>query len=64
MIGGSKFSWLFLLVSLILGLYMVNVPLGIFNVPGALVSIEPWIVLIGGLLVVFGGISYKRIPRY
>tara|TARA_Y100000034_G_scaffold134431_1_gene202834 strand:- start:590 stop:775 length:186 start_codon:yes stop_codon:yes gene_type:complete len=56
-------SILFMLVSFILGLYLINVPLDIITIPAGIINIEPWIVFLGGLLVIFGAISYQRIPR-
>ncbi|HEB47354.1 MAG TPA: hypothetical protein ENI22_02695 [Candidatus Pacearchaeota archaeon] len=60
--GGSRL--IVLLLYLIFGLYFLNYPLGIFTLPEAMSSLDPWIIFVGGILILFGGINYFRAGRY
>jgi hypothetical protein len=61
---GGGFRLIVLLLYLIFGLYFLNYPLGLFTLPETLSNVEPWIVFIGGVLILFGGINYFRARRY
>lgn len=52
-----------LLLYIIFGLYFLNYPFGIIRLPEALSNIDPWIIFVGGILILFGGINYFRAGR-
>ena len=52
------------LLYLVFGLYFLNYPFGIIKLPELLSSLDPWIIFIGGVLILFGGINYFRAGRY
>ncbi len=43
------------------GIYLLNLPLGFFDIPGNLEEYEEWIFLISGILLFIGGINFLRI---
>lgn len=45
---------------LIIGLYLINLSLNIIVLPNFIISIERWVVFLGGLLTIAGGINYLR----
>ncbi|MBI2044831.1 hypothetical protein HYT23_02125 [Candidatus Pacearchaeota archaeon] len=55
---------LLLFVYLIFALYFINSALGFIAMPGFFDSIDKWITLIGGILILIGGFSYYRSSRY
>ena len=48
---------------IIFALYFINYPFGIIKIPGTFSSIEPWIIFIGGILLIVGGFSYFKKGR-
>ena len=50
------------IIYLIIGLLLINFSLNIFEII-FLNSIEKWVILIGGVLVIAGGINYLRASR-
>lgn len=48
------------LVYLIFGIYFINSSLGFITLPEFISKIENWIVLVGGILILIGGINYIR----
>lgn len=61
---GSGFRILILLLYVVFGLYFLSYPLDLFTLPETFSNIEPWLVFIGGLLILFGGINYFKARRY
>ena len=61
---GSGFRTLVLLLYIVFGLYFLSYPLGFFTLPETFSNIEPWIIFVGGLLILFGGINYFKARRY
>ncbi|MBT4352144.1 hypothetical protein HOD20_06455 [archaeon] len=59
----SKLGVIGFLIYLIVGVYLLNVPLNFFPLPGFVQGIHEWIVFVGGILVVLGGINYLRAGR-
>jgi formate hydrogenlyase subunit 3/multisubunit Na+/H+ antiporter MnhD subunit len=47
----------------IFGLYFLNYPLNLIKLPEAVSSIDPWIIFVGGILIILGGINYLRAGR-
>jgi len=54
---------LFMFLYIIFALYFINYPLGIIKIPETFSSIEPWVIFIGGVLLVIGGFSFFRRRR-
>ena len=46
------------IVYLIIGLYLLNFGLNVFTMPDFILDIEKWIIFVGGILVIVGGIKY------
>ena len=54
---------LFMFLYIIFALYFINYPFGIIKIPETFSSIEPWIIFIGGILLIVGGFSYFKKGR-
>ncbi len=52
-----------MLLYIIFALYFINYPFRIVKIPESFSSIEPWIIFVGGILLVIGGFSYFRRGR-
>jgi len=50
-------------VYLIFGLYLLNSSFSFITMPAFIQSIESWLILISGVLVIIGGINYLRTSR-
>ena len=50
-------------VYLIFGLYLVNSSFNFITMPALIQSIESWLILISGVLVIIGGINYLRVSK-
>ena len=59
----SKVGIIGFVVYLIIGIYLLNVPFGIIPMPGFIQGVNEWIVFVGGVLVIIGGINYLRAGR-
>ena len=59
----SKVGVVGFVVYLIIGLYLLNVPFDLIPMPGFIQGINEWIVFVGGVLVIIGGINYLRTGR-
>lgn len=57
--GGAVF-----MVYLVLALYFVNVPFQFVKTPDTILSVEKWIIFLGGLFLVLGGINFLKSKRY
>ncbi len=53
----------YLLISIIFGLYFLNYPSQFVNIPESFGVAEPWIIFLGGILIILGGINYFRLKR-
>jgi len=51
------------LVYLLFGLYLINTSFNFITMPAFIQSIEGWLILISGALVIIGGINYLRTSR-
>jgi len=56
----SKVGIIGFVVYLIIGVYLLNVPFGLIPIPGFIQGINEWIVFVGGILVIIGGINHLR----
>lgn len=48
---------------ILFAIYFLNYPFNFINFGDAFSSFEPWIIFIGGILLVFGGFSFFRRGR-
>lgn len=54
----------FTIVCFIFAAYLLNLGLSFIPLPAAVQSIEKWIIIVAGGLLVFAGINYMRLVRY
>ncbi len=60
--GGNRI--IFFVVYLIIGLYFINYPFQFVKIPESISSIaNQWIIFVGGILLIIGGINYLRASR-
>lgn len=50
-------------VYLVFGLYLINSSFNFITMPAFIQSIENWLVLISGVLVIIGGFNYLRASK-
>ena len=48
---------------LIFGLYFVNYPFSFVKIPAIVSKIDPWLIFIGGIFILWGAINYFRLNR-
>jgi len=53
----------FFIVYLVFALYFINYPIRFVKIPESFLSFEPWIIFIGGLLILLGAFNYYRAKR-
>ncbi len=53
----------FFILYLVFALYFINYPLNFVKIPESFLGFEPWIIFIGGLLILFGAFNYYRAKR-
>jgi len=51
------------LLYLVLGIYFLNVAFGFITLPEFVSKIDKWIISIGGIFLIIGGINYLRARR-
>jgi len=49
---------------LILGLYLINFGFNFIKIPTFITSIDKWIICIGGIFLILGGINFLRLKKY
>ena len=54
---------IFLVLNLIFGLYFLNFPFQLVKIPEVVSSVDPWIIFVGGILIIFGAINYFRMSK-
>tara|TARA_Y100000034_G_C6867765_1_gene395717 strand:+ start:309 stop:515 length:207 start_codon:yes stop_codon:yes gene_type:complete len=59
----SKIGILGFVIYLIVGVYFLNAPFNIIPIPGFIEGINQWIIFVGGILIIAGGINYLRAGR-
>jgi hypothetical protein len=62
--GGGGMRFLIFLIFLAFAVYFLNTPFSFVQLPAFLISANKWIILGGGVLLVFGAISYLRSSSY
>jgi hypothetical protein len=55
---------LFFILYLLLGLYFINFGFNFIQIPAFFTTIDKWIIFVGGILLVFGGINLLKSNRY
>jgi len=58
---GNAVNTLIFFVYLIFGIYFINAP---FNFIPMLPKLGEWVIFVGGLLLIFGGIKYLRVTKF
>ena len=53
----------FSVVSLVFAVYLINYPFSFFKVPESVLKFENWILFVGGVLVLIGGINFIRASK-
>jgi len=53
-----KVGVILFLVSLVVGVYFINSSFGFVVLPDFILDLNKWIILVGGVLILFGGIKY------
>ncbi len=48
------------LLYLVVGLYFINFPFNYIEIPEYITQFNNWIIFVGGILVIIGGINYLR----
>jgi hypothetical protein len=59
--GGSG---LIFFIDLILGLYFLNFGINFITLPETFSSVSKWIIFVGGIFLILGGIKYLTARRY
>ena len=55
-----KSGMLGFILYLLFGLYLINSSFNFISMPDFIQSVDKWIVLVAGILVVLGGVKYLR----
>jgi len=58
---GMKILWFVL--HIVFGLYFINVAIRFLKIPESLGVVDQWIIFVGGILVLLGGINYLRVSK-
>jgi len=61
---GRGNSGLFFVIYLIFGVYFINYAFNFVPIPAFITSINKWIILVGGVLIIIGAINLLRLNRY
>lgn len=51
------------ILSIALGLYLINFGFGFIAIPAAFAGMDKIVITLAGVLLIFGGFNYFRIPR-
>ena len=54
---------LIMLVYLVFGLYFINQPFQFIQIPESFSIAEPWIIFVGGILIILGAVNYFKVRR-
>jgi len=60
----SRVNVFILLIYLILGAYFINYPFNFMKVPESVLQFNNWIILVGGIFMLFGAIHYFQAKRF
>lgn len=59
----QKLKGLVIFLHIIFALYFLNYPFNIIEIPEAISAFDSWIIFVGGLLILIGGVNYFRAGR-
>lgn len=59
----NKFATIGFFIYLLMGLYFINYPFNFIKIPEFVSSFEAWIIFVGGILILVGGINYLRTSK-
>jgi hypothetical protein len=60
----KKAGWIGLILFIVFGIYFINAPFNFIPISGIInQDVNNWIVFIGGILMIVGGISFVRMNR-
>lgn len=59
----NKFAIIGFFIYLLMGLYFINYPLNFIKIPEFVSGFEAWIIFVGGILILVGGINYLRTSK-
>ena len=51
------------LLFVIVGLYLINIQLAFVKIPELIKQYNGWIIFVGGVLSIFGGINYLKVSK-
>ena len=57
-------SGFFFIIYLIFGVYFINYAFKFVPIPAVVTSVDKWIILVGGILIIIGAINLLRLNRY
>lgn len=57
-------SFLWFVIYLIFGTYLINLSLNFYDIPYTITEFNKWFLLIGGILIIIGGINSLRVGRH
>jgi len=57
-------SGFFFIIYLVFGAYFINYAFKFVAIPTQVISVEKWIILAGGILIIIGAINLLRLGRY
>jgi type IV secretory pathway TrbL component len=60
----GKGRMIFFLATIFLSLYLVNMSLGLVDLPDFFSKIDRWLILISGILLFFGGFNFLKVKRH
>ncbi|MBU0894087.1 MAG: hypothetical protein KKF48_04315 [Nanoarchaeota archaeon] len=59
----SMAKMIIFVVYLFFGIYFINYPFEIVKIPAFISTMESWLLFIGGILIIIGGINFFRASR-
>lgn len=59
----ETYKKIILLIYVIFGLYFVNYPFQWVKIPEFILGFEKWIILVGGILIIYGAVNYFKVGR-
>lgn len=51
------------LIYVLFGLYFINYAIEFYSIPDIVSEVNKWIIFVGGILIILGGINYLRTAK-
>jgi cytochrome c biogenesis protein CcdA len=51
------------ILHVVIGLYLLNITFSFIAIPELITKIDKWVIFIGGILVIIGGINFLRVSK-